>query len=82
MKRLIVFSATWCKQCQPHKDRLKSLGFEFESYDAEEDPDGLVTKFNIKSLPTTVVLVDNVLQWAHSGTMDESKIEELRNILK
>lgn len=48
-----VFSAPWCKACQPYKDSLTQAGIKFETVDLEKEPEQ-AQKCNIKSLPTTI----------------------------
>lgn len=54
MKKVQVWSATWCPQCGPFKDGLTRNGVQFEVMDADELQDEAV-KLGIRSLPTTVI---------------------------
>ncbi len=81
MNKLIVFSASWCKNCQPHKDRLKALGYEFTEMDAEDNFE-LAEKYQIKSLPTTLVLKDGKVHWRASGTLGENQLSVMDRALK
>ena len=55
MKKVILFTATWCKNCEPVKAILEGLKSEMdiEKIDIDENAQ-LVQRFNIRSVPTVV----------------------------
>jgi thioredoxin 1 len=58
MKSVKYFSATWCGPCQTFKPTMKELvseGYNIEFVDVDEQGD-LATEFNIRSVPTTVIM--------------------------
>jgi len=58
MKLVKYFSATWCGPCQtfkPTMEELASEGYNIEFVDVDEQGD-LATEFNIRSVPTTVIM--------------------------
>ena len=58
MKTVKYFSATWCGPCQTFKPTMKELaseGYNIEFVDVDEQGD-LATEFNIRSVPTTVIM--------------------------
>ena len=57
MKKVQVWSASWCPQCGPFKDNLARKGIEFEVLDADELQDKAV-ELGIRALPTTVIIED------------------------
>lgn len=68
VKQVIKFSATWCAPCKafaPTFNKVKAMdefkNIEFKELDIEEDEEGidLVEKFQIRSVPTTVLVDDN-----------------------
>lgn len=67
-KTVIKFSATWCGPCRVYADTFKKAsemeeykGIEFKSIDIENDEDGeiLVEKYQIRSVPTTILADEN-----------------------
>lgn len=60
MFEVLVFSAPWCKACAPYKDALTKAGIKFTNFNIEHAPI-LAEKYNIKSLPTTMVFKNNEL---------------------
>ena len=58
MKSVKYFSATWCGPCQTFKPTMKELaseGYNIEFVDVDEQGD-LAIEFNIRSVPTTVIM--------------------------
>ena len=58
--KLLKFYTNTCCQCKMLNKTLE--GFDLvpiESIDCEEDPDNLATKFQVRSLPTLVLVDDN-----------------------
>lgn len=51
---IVVFSATWCPTCGPHKDALTRKGVKYEVVDIEEDSDRAAANM-IRGLPTTIL---------------------------
>lgn len=54
-KKVLIFSAPWCKACGPYKQALTKADIEFTEYNYENVPE-LVEKYGVKGLPTTVIL--------------------------
>ena len=60
MKKFIYFSAPWCGPCRmfgPTMDRVAQSGIVVEKVNIDENKD-LAMQYNVKSIPTTV-LVEN-----------------------
>ena len=58
--KYLKFEASWCGACkmvQPQLNKVAAEGITVEKIDAEND-NGLITDYNIRNLPT-VVLVDD-----------------------
>ncbi len=81
MNKLIVFSASFCKHCQPHKDRLTSRGYKFEVIDAEEN-DSLCVKYGVRNLPMTLVLKEGKVIWRASGSLSDEQLVVMDRALK
>lgn len=64
MKRILYFGATWCGQCKVLKPvfqkEAKVLGLSdiVTYYDADEAED-LCLQYNIRNLPTVVLVIDD-----------------------
>ena len=61
MKKVIRFTATWCGPCKALKTVLDQVetNVPIEVIDIDEQPD-LATEFGIRSVPTLVMMEDNV----------------------
>ena len=61
-KKLIIFSADWCKYCQYLKKDLSS--FDLSEYEVEivdvDKKNELSKKYKIQSLPTSIILYNDV----------------------
>jgi thioredoxin reductase (NADPH) len=67
-KTVIKFSAQWCAPCRVYADTFKKASemeeykdIEFKSIDIENDEDGelMVEKYQVKSVPTTILADKN-----------------------
>lgn len=57
MKKLLKFYADWCGQCRVLDKNLKSAGIEFTPINVALDTNAeLIEKYNIKSIPTLVLI--------------------------
>lgn len=79
---LKMYSAPWCKVCQPLKERY--LGKEFMGepiviLDIEKDERGQddAMKYGIVSVPVFVIEEDGMLTDRHNGPLDERGIEKM-----
>ena len=82
MLKIISFGATWCPQCPRMKPVLFRLAekYDVDVLDADEST-AEVDFFEIKSLPTTLLVVDGVVRERIIGAKPYSyvldKIKEL-----
>jgi thioredoxin 1 len=63
MKKIIMFSATWCAPCQRTKPVFNTLkesanGVQYELVDVDEQAH-VAEQYNIRAVPTFVLLKDN-----------------------
>lgn len=85
--QVIKFSATWCAPCKmlaPTFDELSKMEdfkeVEFRSIDIEEDHEDLTAKYQIKSVPTIVIVGDdNEVKKKIVGNLPKSSILEIFN---
>lgn len=68
-KEIIVFSAAWCSQCGPWKKMLEEKGIEYTPIDVDSE-DGMVQaqEYQVRALPTTIILRDGYLERKIVGT--------------
>lgn len=62
MKHLLYFTAEWCNPCartRPFAEELVSDGYPIKFIDADSEVD-MIKNFNIRSIPTFVLIEDNV----------------------
>ena len=79
MKKLIMFSGAWCQPCQRTKPAFNSLkesvtDVEYVLVDVDEQGN-LAEQFNIRAVPTFVLLKDNseIARMSGGATVDKLK---------
>ena len=80
MKKFLYFSAPWCGPCKmfgPVMDEL-SATMNVEKINVDENQD-LSTKYNIRGVPTVVLLEDDTEIWRNVGVTSKVKLEEAYN---
>ena len=78
MKQLLKFSASWCQPCKALAGNMKYVDFgdvEVKEIDIDENFEE-AQKFNIRGVPTLVLLEDDVEIKRTSGVLMADKIEE------
>jgi thioredoxin len=82
MKQLIFFSANWCAACQTVKPTIeqvsKQLGVQLAKIDTDYDV-SLTQQYNIKSVPTLVLLENGQEIKRLVGNQPENKLKEFIN---
>lgn len=82
-KKIIKFSASWCQPCKALAPKFEKISkmeefkdFEFKTIDIEEDDDdNLVEKYQIRSVPTIVMVnEDNIVEKKIVGNVQESSL--------
>ena len=73
---IIQFTATWCEPCKMVKPVIEQLKneyiFEHVLIDVDEDEENQASKYNIKSLPTVIFLInDNIVEKIEGANLDE-----------
>lgn len=81
MKEVLKFSANWCGPCQMLGMTIKSLEdnvIPIREIDIDEDLD-MAAKFNIRSVPTMVMLENGSEIKRVSGALPLTKVKEFLN---
>ena len=82
MKQIIYFSAGWCPSCQnmtPIVDQLKKTN-SISVQKIDIDYDGIfVPKYNVKSVPTTIVLENGEEIKRYIGALTSVQLNNLIN---
>jgi thioredoxin 1 len=66
MIKILDFYANWCQPCKliaPILDEIKEENdwITIEKVNADEDDEGLFTRFNVRNIPTLLIFKDEVL---------------------
>ena len=80
MKQVIFFTAKWCTECQSFKPVVESVskqvGVKLANIDTDYDV-SLVEQYNVKSVPTLIVLENGNEIKRLVGSQPENKVKEL-----
>jgi len=78
MRELLKFSASWCQPCKMLASNMKSVDFgdlSVKEIDIDENFDD-AKSYNIRGVPTLVLLEDGKEIKRQSGVMTADKIKE------
>lgn len=80
--KVLDFWASWCNPCKVTNSELESLEDKYKSliekHDIEkDDTEELIEKYNIRNLPTFIVLKDGEEVARHVGSLSEKMFMEL-----
>jgi len=82
MKQVLYFSAKWCTACQATTPILESIKRSGEAQVAMVDVDydvSLTEQYNVKSVPTTVILENGNEIKRHVGSISLENLKQLIN---
>jgi thioredoxin 1 len=93
VQKIIKFSASWCQPCKVFAttfNRVKEMedykDIDFKEVDIEEDENGelLVGKYQVRSVPTTILLDENdePIYKVMGNIPEKDLIEIINNALK
>lgn len=83
MRKLLKFSASWCHPCAELAKQLSTtqLPYPLESYDADTSDPEIIKKYNIRSVPTLILLEDDEVIWRNTGYISGPRLlEELNKV--
>ena len=66
MKKFIYFSAPWCGPCKTYGPIISQLSVPVEKINIDETKE-LAMQFNVRSVPTTILVKDGVEVWKNVG---------------
>lgn len=77
MKNLVVFKAHWCSPCKALTKTLDGLelGIPVSTIDIDADPTA-TSEFNIRGVPTVLLMEDMQVVKRHTGSMTAKQLEE------
>ncbi len=77
MKKVLLFSATWCTKCTPVKKIIATttLPIDVDIIDIDDHPN-LTKEFGIRGVPTLVVVEEGKASRSKSGSMSKEQIIE------
>ena len=80
MKQIIFFGASWCGPCKMFKPVMESLQSEMSItfIDVDTSPQ-TATQYNVRSVPTTVVVKDGMEVGRAVGAKSKEEIRALYN---
>ena len=84
MKNVFYFTADWCGPCKttrPIVEEMKREGFEFQRIDADYEQ-LLVKQFEVKSIPTFILLEDGKEINRITGAKTRKELENFINYEK
>ena len=82
MKQVLYFSAKWCTACQATTPIVENIKKSNQAQVAMIDVDydvSLVEQYNIKSVPTTIILEDNNEIKRYVGSITANQLNNLIN---
>jgi|TARA_R100000479_G_C6291920_1_gene166913 thioredoxin-like negative regulator of GroEL len=83
MKEIIRFTADWCGPCRMYKPTWEEVvnensdKYKFIVVDIDNDTTGLAAKFQIRSVPSTVVVETDGSWRKETGNISTSKLLNL-----
>lgn len=77
MKKLLKFKAVWCGPCKTLSNIMEGvdLGVEVVEVDVDEDME-MAVKYNIRGVPTLVLLDDGIEVKRTSGVQNLEKLKQ------
>ena len=77
MKNLVIFKAHWCKTCAPMVKvaEAANVGIPVSIIDIDADPTA-TTEFNIRGVPTLLLMDDMQVVKRHTGSMNVNQLKE------
>jgi len=81
MKKLLYFSAEWCRPCKmvgPVMEELKAEGYNVQKIDVDSNQE-LSQQFAVRNIPTVILTVDGVDSGRKVGANPKAMYLEMYN---
>lgn len=80
MKKILYFSASWCSPCRTLSPIMESLAnqINYQKIDIDHNP-YLVSKYDVKSIPTVILLENEKEISRFTGVKDRQQIISFYN---
>jgi len=81
MKKLLYFSAEWCRPCKmvgPVMEELKAEGYNVQKIDVDSNQE-LSQQFAVRNIPTVILTVDGVDSGRKVGANPKAMYIDLYN---
>ena len=76
MKKFIYFTAGFCGPCKTYGPIISQVQGTVSKVDVEENRD-LAMQYNVKSVPTTILLKDGVEVWRNVGVTSLQTLQDI-----
>lgn len=80
MKKILRFTASWCNPCKALSKQLENVNtnIPIEVIDIDVHPD-IAVEYGIRSVPTLVMIEDNIEMKRITGTLPQPQLTEWVN---
>ena len=77
MRKFLYFSAPWCGPCKMFSPVMEDISetMTVEKINVDENQD-LASKYNVRSVPTVILLENDVEIWKTVGVTSKDKLTE------
>ena len=76
MKKFIYFTASWCGPCKTYGPIISQVNGTVSKVDIEENRN-LAMEYNVKSVPTTILLKEGKEIWRNVGVTTLQTLQDI-----
>lgn len=76
-KKLYLFKMSTCNPCKLMSNKLNTLNIEHEEFIIDEDGEEMADLYNIRTVPTLLVLEDDVEKRRLTGIINDETLKSL-----